>query len=182
MTTTELIDLPPDLNGHHRKPPQPVGILVVVVAALALILGVVLTVRASTSENDAETTAAEAVELSDLISAACASGEIPPQYRVACHQAGETREVVEQIAGPQGPRGIQGVRGPQGRPGEQGIQGEQGDQGERGPRGPVGEAGEPPLGWSSTYPDGSTETCQREDDFDRDEPRYECTVTPDEDD
>lgn len=222
--TAHLIDLPPDV-GHHRPRPRRYGLAIAVVAVLALLFGLYLTMRASTSETDAETTAAEAVNLSELISAACRSGDIPPQYVAACQEAVVTRERVEQIsgprgatgdegpmgpAGPMGPEGPQGDQGPQGVQGIQGIEGPQGDTGNEGtpgadggtgdagpegstgamgPEGPQGlpgndgtdgvdgSNGEPPLEWSTYYPDGSVEVCNREPDFNPALPRYVCSVT-----
>ncbi|HEY3482522.1 MAG TPA: hypothetical protein VGL02_26830 [Streptomyces sp.] len=38
-----------------------------------------------------------------------------------------------------------------------------------------GADGQPPAGWTTTYPDGSTGTCTRVSDFDPANPRYTCT-------
>jgi hypothetical protein len=94
------------------------------------------------------------------------------------------------VQGPAGPSGASGrdgtdgsdgATGPQGPAGEQGAAGPagpQGPQGEPGPAGATGEPGQPPSGWTTTYPDGSTETCQRAANFDPASPQYECTVQP----
>jgi hypothetical protein len=38
-----------------------------------------------------------------------------------------------------------------------------------------GDDGQPPAGWTTTYPDGSTGSCTRAPDFDPAAPRYTCT-------
>lgn len=38
-----------------------------------------------------------------------------------------------------------------------------------------GDDGQPPAGWTTTYPDGSTGSCTRAEDFDPAAPRYACT-------
>jgi hypothetical protein len=77
--------------------------------------------------------------------------------------------------GPTGERGrpgIDGTAGEDGTDGQNGTDGAQGDPGDRGP------AGEPPVGWTVTRSDGSTETCVRATPFDPAAPRYECTEQP----
>lgn len=101
---TDLIDLPPDLDGaDHRAPPRSPGLWIAIVAAATLIAAFALTARAADSENAAETTATEAVELSVLVSAACAQGHVPPQFREACRAAQETRQRVEEVTGTEAP-------------------------------------------------------------------------------
>lgn len=83
--------------------------------------------------------------------------------------------------GSNGQNGNDGKTGPSGEPGATGAQGPAGAQGATGPAGPAGadgEPGQPPSGWTTTYPDGSTETCQRAANFDPASPQYECTVQP----
>lgn len=41
-----------------------------------------------------------------------------------------------------------------------------------------GADGQPPAGWTTTYPDGSVETCTRSGSFDPRTPTYTCTVAP----
>ncbi|MFD2421681.1 hypothetical protein [Amycolatopsis pigmentata] len=87
--------------------------------------------------------------------------------------------------GPAGPSGAPGVNGQNGTDGATGATGPQGPQGATGPQGPAGpqgppgpqgQAGQPPSGWTTSYPDGSTETCQRAANFDPSSPQYTCTV------
>jgi hypothetical protein len=83
--------------------------------------------------------------------------------------------------GKDGVNGQDGETGPAGPTGEAGPAGPAGPQGPAGPPGPAGAAGEPgqpPSGWTTTYPDGSTETCSRAPNFDPASPQYECTVQP----
>jgi hypothetical protein len=94
-------------------------------------------------------------------------------------------------AGPTGPPGVPGAdgndgvngqdgatggTGPAGPAGEAGPAGPQGPAGPPGPAGAAGEPGQPPSGWTTTYPNGSTETCSRVANFDPASPQYECTV------
>lgn len=87
--------------------------------------------------------------------------------------------------GPSGSPGATGKTGATGAQGAQGVQGEPGanstvpgPQGAQGQPGQDGKPGQPPAGWTTTYPDGSTETCQRAANFDPNSPWYTCTVTP----
>lgn len=80
--------------------------------------------------------------------------------------------------GSTGPTGATGPAGPSGAQGPPGPAGPQGPQGPPGPAGAAGEPGQPPSGWTTTYPDGSTETCTRAAGFDPANPKYTCTVTP----
>lgn len=111
--------------------------------------------------------------------------------------------IIQGVPGIQGIPGIPGEIGPSGPPGKDGISpdpnaiasaaakliqpvpgpsGPAGPQGEPGQNsnvpGPHGQPGQPPAGWTTTHPDGSTETCQRAANFDPNNPWYTCTVTP----
>lgn len=44
-----------------------------------------------------------------------------------------------------------------------------------GPQGPQGIPGQPPMGWTTSNPDGSSTTCQRTSNFDYSNPYYDCT-------
>lgn len=66
------------------------------------------------------------------------------------------------------------------------CRGAKGDKGEKGDpppcmaeasqcRGQNGADGQPPAGWTTSYQDGSTETCSRATPFDPAAPRYTCT-------
>ncbi|MGW4525197.1 hypothetical protein [Amycolatopsis sp. NPDC004378] len=63
------------------------------------------------------------------------------------------------------------------------CRGPQGVKGEKGDPPPCmadasqcrGADGQPPAGWTTSYPDGSTGTCTRADPFDPAAPRYTCT-------
>lgn len=82
--------------------------------------------------------------------------------------------------GPTGAPGANGTNGTDGAPGATGPAGPTGPQGPQGPPGPAGaegKPGQPPSGWTTTYPDGSTETCTRAANFDPAAPQYTCTVT-----
>lgn len=74
--------------------------------------------------------------------------------------------MVHPSPGPSGPPGPQGqpganstVPGPQGQPGKD------------------GQPGQPPAGWTTKNPDGSTTTCQRVANFDPNNPWYTCTTS-----
>lgn len=204
---TSLIELPPNVKSHRRERRIPGRIAIAVVVALALGLGVALTLTASDRETVAETTKDDAITTSDITIAACDNGNVPPQFVVACDRARGTRDRVEAIAGPIGPKGdtgtsgpagpsgltgasgAMGVPGPKGETGDPGANGVDGSNGQVGPMGPKGdtgatgergEDGEPPAGWTTNYPDGSTEQCSRvpEPEFDPAAPRYDCTVSP----
>jgi hypothetical protein len=66
---------------------------------------------------------------------------------------------------------------------DQPCRGSQGEKGEKGdPPACMAEAGQcrgangqPPASWTTTYSDGTTETCGRADNFDPASPRYTCT-------
>lgn len=50
-------------------------------------------------------------------------------------------------------------------------------RGPAGPTGPAGPPGQPPMSWTVSRADGSTETCRPGDAFDPAAPRYTCTAT-----
>ena len=75
-------------------------------------------------------------------------------------------------AGPQGPEGAQGLSGAQGPPGPAGADGAAGADGR------PGADGQPPAGWTTTYPDGSSDVCTRVPDFNPATPQYTCTHNP----
>lgn len=84
--------------------------------------------------------------------------------------------------GAPGTSGTPGVPGKDGEPGaagadgQPGAAGKDGKDGQDGKPGVNGKDGQPPSGWTTTYPDGSVETCQRSNGFDPSSPRYTCTV------
>lgn len=52
-----------------------------------------------------------------------------------------------------------------------------GEDGEDGQDGADGADGHPPVGWVTRHQDGTVETCGRAEEFDPDQPRYDCTRT-----
>ena len=88
-----------------------------------------------------------------------------------------------------GPVGAAGAAGADGKDGANGADGQSGQSppclaepgqcrgtdGRNGADGANGEDGQPPAGWTTSYPDGTSETCARADPFDPGSPRYECT-------
>ncbi len=72
---------------------------------------------------------------------------------------------------PKGPTGEPGKPGEDGSPGLSGVDGEKGDKGDKGDPGPTA------AGWTTRYPDGSSETCTRAGGTDTD-PLYDCVKSP----
>jgi hypothetical protein len=78
----------------------------------------------------------------------------------------------------QGAAGQNGTNGKAGQPGQDGKDGQDGKPGANGTNGTNGKDGQPPSSWTTTYPDGSVETCSRTADFNPNAPTYTCTVQP----
>ena len=161
---------------------------ILVLAVIALSLGLTLTLTARDEKDRADSVAASATSLADLIQKACGDGSIPSQYSVVCEEADKVEDEIQRevIRGERGPRGFDGEPGPSGEPGVPGVPGEPGIAGPTGEPGsnppcldePNRCEGEPPIGWTVTKADGSTQTCAREQNFNKDAPFYECTESP----
>jgi hypothetical protein len=87
-------------------------------------------------------------------------------------------------SGPPGPSGqpgadstIPGPTGPAGQDGAAGADGQDGAPGKDGTDGTDGQDGAPPAAWTFTDQDGNTYRCTPVDDFDPNNPRYDCTQT-----
>lgn len=92
-----------------------------------------------------------------------------------------TPQQCQGVNGANGQNGVDGKDGQAGTNGKDGVNGKDGANGKDGLNGQPGidgKDGQPPSGWTTTYPDGSTETCQRAANFDPASPQYECTVQP----
>lgn len=77
--------------------------------------------------------------------------------------------------GPAGPAGADStVPGPSGPPGQDGASGAPGQDGQDGTD---GQNGAPPSEWTYTDQDGNEYRCVPVDDYDPDNPRYQCTQT-----
>lgn len=81
------------------------------------------------------------------------------------------------VTGPAGPPGAVGPSGAPGEPGKDGADGQPGADGAAGQPGADGAPGQPPAGWTTTYPDGSSDVCTRAPEFNPDTPEYACTHT-----
>lgn len=107
---------------------------------------------------------------------------------------GETGKPGMSVTGPPGPSGavgpagadstVPGPTGPPGRdatgaPGEPGKDGAPGEPGQPGEPGAPGKDGAPPEEWTYTDSDGVRYRCRRADDFDPDNPRYQCEPVSD---
>lgn len=84
----------------------------------------------------------------------------------------------QQCQGTNGTPGTNGLPGTNGVDGKNGTNGKDGQDGKNGADGTNGKDGQPPFSWTTTYPDGSTQTCTRAAGFDPATPKYTCTTQP----
>lgn len=82
----------------------------------------------------------------------------------------------QQCQGAAGTNGQDGQSGKDGVDGRDGANGKDGQDGKPGIDGTNGADGQPPSSWTTTYPDGSTQTCTRDSNFDPSAPTYTCAV------
>ncbi|MER5671170.1 hypothetical protein [Pseudonocardia alni] len=145
----------------------------------------------------------QANDLAEKIAAACQAGAVPVPYTGACSAAQEVKNSPVIAAGVAGDTGATGAAGTPGRDGRDGRDGKDGSagtpgtpgatgapgasppclatpamcQGQDGRNGTDGANGSPPVRWTSTLTDGSTQTCTRAEGFDAAAPAYTCTTT-----
>lgn len=160
--------------------------------------------QVATDQRDAA--GAQAATLASQILAACRSGDLPASMCAQAAQVaaqpipgevgprGETGAAGQPgVAGPVGPTGPGGPAGTTGEPGpagaagaqgqngtdgQSGADGQNGAQGPQGPPGINGHDGSPAQSYTSTFPDGSTQSCTRDGGADT-SPNYTCgEVTP----
>lgn len=97
---------------------------------------------------------------------------------------GKAAPTITPSPGPPGPSGasgadstVPGPTGPAGQNGQDGENGSAGQDGQDGQDGQNGSDGAPPSEWTFTDQDGNEYRCAPVDDFDPDDPRYQCTQT-----
>lgn len=174
---------------------------VAVFAALAFLIGSVILSQQGKTNAQTQTevvtgqrdaAGAQAQDLAVQLQAACAAGTLP---KTLCDTAAKV--AADPVPGPTGATGAtgaagaQGIQGVPGSAGGVGPQGPQGPAGATGPQGPAGQSGtdgtpgaagpqgaagrdgSPAASSTSTFPDGSTQTCTRSGGPDT-APTYAC--------